>query len=54
VHETEDLIFRTAKDGDAGTLRGGEGAQDFVKSGFDRKGVHVRTWDHDFADLYLA
>ncbi len=54
MHETENLIFGAAKDGDTRALRGSEGAQDFVKRGLSGQGVHVRTRNHDFADLYLA
>src|ERR1700674_3565311 len=54
MDESKDLIFGAAKDGDARTLRGGEGAQDFVERGLGGQGMHVRTRDHDFANLYLA
>src|SRR5258708_20969885 len=54
MHKPENLIFATAIHGDAGTLRGGKGAQDFVERGFNRDHVHVRPGDHDFAHLHLA
>ena len=54
VDEAEDVIHSFAVDGDAGTLRGGEHAHDFIERSFDGKGVHVRAGNHDFADLQLA
>src|SRR5713101_6416182 len=54
MDEAEDVIGGTAKDRDARALGGGEEGHDVVEGGFDGKSVHIRTRDHDFADLELA
>src|SRR6202166_4339797 len=54
MNKAENVIHGAAIDRDTRALRGCKDFHDLVERRFDREGVHVRTGDHDFADLQLA